>query len=122
MPLGDGVSARLLVGGNVFWSLTPGPRDSRAHFRSSLGEVEGLFLTQLSMGIPVVLKLVLVCNCAPLCLACSRLGSGLLWAVWVPGFLVSDVCPQVGKDGLRTVAGFLEGGAGACSLMGGAVS
>lgn len=38
------------------------------------------------------------------------------------GFLVSDVCPLVGKDGLGTVAGFLEGGAGACSLVGGAVS
>ena len=38
------------------------------------------------------------------------------------GFLVSDVCPLVDKDDLGTVAGFLEGGAGTCSLVGGAVS
>ena len=78
-------------------------------------------------GVLVVLKLVLVCKCV-LHVPCSfqvrvwpAVGS-LVPRLQDSGFLVSDVCSLLGKDGLGTVAGFLEGGAGACPLVGGSVS
>lgn len=65
MPLGDGVSARLLVGGNVFLESDSGSKGfQRLRLSHRWVRWRALFLTQLSMGIPVVLKLVLVCNCA----------------------------------------------------------
>ena len=58
MKLDSGVSASLLTGKVVFWSLAAGPRHPRTHFRSLVGVgvcwggggVMFQFLTQLSVG------------------------------------------------------------------------
>ena len=87
----------------------------------------GQFLTQLGMRFGVSQNLCWPASGQGRGPACPRVVSGLLLAGWVCrlwdcGFLASGICPLVGEAGLEASAGFLEGKASACPLVGGAGS
>ena len=84
-------------------------------------------MTQLDMGSRVSQSLCWPAGGQGRGLAGPGAGSGLLWAGWVGrlqncDFVVSGVCSLVGEPCPEAKAGFLEGRASACLLVGGTVS